>query len=60
MINSRPSIHFPAVPLVFSVIVWIMAWTKKALDKKEGILMLILYAIYVIYICMMLGSKALL
>ena len=39
------------VLLVFSVIVWIMAWTKKALDKKEGILMLILYAIYVIYIC---------
>ena len=29
-----------------------MAWTKKALDKKEGILMLILYAIhaYLIYI----------
>ena len=39
------------VLLVFSVIVWIMAWTKKALDKKEGILMLILYAIYVVYIC---------
>ena len=28
-----------------------MAWTKKSLDKKEGILMLILYAIYVVYIC---------
>jgi len=28
-----------------------MAWTKKTLDKKEGILMLILYAIYVVYIC---------
>ena len=39
------------VLLVFSVIVWIMAWTQKALDKKEGILMLILYAIYVVYIC---------
>lgn len=28
-----------------------MAWAKKALDKKEGILMLILYAIHVVYIC---------
>ena len=25
-----------------------MAWTKKSLDKKEGILMLILYAMYTI------------
>lgn len=39
------------VLLVFSILVWIMAWTKKELSKKEGILMLILYAIYVVYIC---------
>lgn len=39
------------VLLVFSILVWIMAWTKKELSKKEGILMLILYTIYVVYIC---------
>ena len=38
--------------IVFSVIVWIMAWTKRELNKKEGILMLVLYAVYVVYICM--------
>ncbi len=40
------------VLVAFSVIVWIMAWTKKQLDKKEGILMCVLYAAYVVYICM--------
>nr|WP_296958854.1 calcium/sodium antiporter [uncultured Mediterraneibacter sp.] len=39
------------VLLVFSVLVWIMAWTKKELNKKEGLLMLVLYAVYVVYIC---------
>ena len=41
-----------AVLIVFSVLGWIMAWTKKALNRKEGIIMLILYAVYVVYICM--------
>lgn len=41
-----------AVLIVFSVIGWIMAWTKKELNRKEGIIMLILYAVYVVYICM--------
>lgn len=40
------------VLVVFSVIVWIMAWTKKQLDKKEGFLMCLLYVAYVVYICM--------
>lgn len=40
------------VLLVFSILVWIMAWTKKELNKKEGLLMLVLYAVYVVYICM--------
>lgn len=41
-----------AVLIVFSVIGWIMAWTKRELNRKEGIIMLILYAVYVVYICM--------
>lgn len=41
-----------AVLIVFSVIGWIMAWTKRELNRKEGIIMLFLYAVYVVYICM--------
>ena len=37
--------------LVFSLIVWIFAWTKKKLNRGEGILMLLMYAVYVVYIC---------
>ena len=40
------------VLLVFSVIVWIFAWTKEKLNRREGIGMLLLYAISVVYICM--------
>ena len=40
-----------AVLIVFSVIGWIMAWTKRELNRKEGIIMLLLYAVYVVYIC---------
>lgn len=38
--------------IAFSAIVWIMAWTKHELSKKEGWVMAILYAVYVVYICM--------
>ena len=41
-----------ALLIVFSVIGWIMAWTKRELNRKEGIIMLLLYAVYVVYICM--------
>lgn len=34
-----------------SILVWIMAWTKQKIERKEGILMLLLYAIYLVYIC---------
>ena len=39
------------VLIVFTVIVWGMAWTKRELNKKEGFFMVILYAAYVVYIC---------
>ena len=35
----------------FSFIVWLMAWTKHRLDKLEGLTMILLYAWYVVYIC---------
>lgn len=39
-----------AVLIVFSVIVWLFAWTKKKLDKGEGAIMLLLYVAYAVYI----------
>lgn len=38
------------VLLVFTLIVWIFAATKKRLDKMEGLFMLLLYVAYAIYI----------
>lgn len=36
--------------LVFTLIVWLFAATKKQLDRKEGLLMLLLYVAYAVYI----------
>ena len=38
--------------VVMSVLVWAFAWTKKKLDRFEGIVMLALYVVYLVYICM--------
>ena len=40
-----------AVLIVISVITLFFAWTSKELNRKEGIIMLILYAAYMVYIC---------
>ncbi len=37
--------------LAFSLLTWLLCWTKGKLDKKEGILMLLLYVAYLVYIC---------
>lgn len=39
------------VLVVFSIIVLVMAWTKQTIERKEGILMLAAYAVYMVYIC---------
>ncbi len=36
--------------IVFSIVVWIMAWTKTKLNKGEGFIMLSLYIAYAVYI----------
>ncbi len=33
-----------------SVLVWILGWTKQKINRKEGILMVLVYAAYLIYI----------
>ena len=40
------------VLVVFSLIVWIMAWTKREIKRGEGIVMLLMYAVYTAYIIM--------
>lgn len=34
-----------------SLLVWILGWTKKRLSRTEGIIMLAIYAVYLVYIC---------
>ncbi len=38
--------------ICFSLIVWFMAWKRGKLERREGLIMVILYAIYVVYICL--------
>lgn len=38
--------------IVMSAVVWLFAWKKQELDKKDGIIMLVMYAVYLVYICM--------
>lgn len=37
--------------IAMSVLVWVFGWTKQKLDKTEGIIMLLMYAVYLVYIC---------
>ena len=40
------------VLVVFSLLIWLFAWTKKRIDKGEGLVMVVLYVIYVVYAAM--------
>lgn len=35
-----------------SLLVWGLGWTKKRLSRTEGIIMLAIYVVYLVYICM--------
>lgn len=37
--------------IIMSAFVWMLGWTKQKIDRKEGILMLVIYAVYLVYIC---------
>lgn len=37
--------------IVFSVIVWLWAWKKGKLGRKEGVALVAAYVIYMVYIC---------
>lgn len=37
--------------ILMSGIVWLFAWSKKCIVRKEGIIMLVLYVAYMVYIC---------
>lgn len=36
---------------LMSAFVWILGWTKQKIDRKEGIIMLAIYVVYLVYIC---------
>lgn len=38
--------------ILMSIFVWILGWTKQKIDRKEGIIMIVMYAVYLVYICM--------
>lgn len=40
-----------AVLIVMSLVVWGFAWTKQKIGRKEGAVMLSMYAAYLVYIC---------
>ena len=35
-----------------SILVWVFAWSRLHIEKKEGVVLLALYAAYLVYICM--------
>lgn len=37
--------------ILCSLLVWGFAWTKSKLERREGILMLAVYTVYLVYIC---------
>ena len=37
--------------IIVSIITLIFAWTSKEINRKEGIAMLLIYAAYMVYIC---------
>lgn len=38
--------------IAVSILVWIFAWRKKKLNRVHGVIMIVVYAAYVVYICM--------
>ena len=36
---------------LMSALVWGFGWTKQKIERKEGIIMIALYAVYLVYIC---------
>ena len=40
-----------AILTAASLLIYVFAWTKERIDRKEGIVMLAMYASYLVYIC---------
>lgn len=40
------------VLIVMSLVVWAFAWSKEKIERREGVIMLLAYAVYLVYICM--------
>ena len=48
--TSRENIIDIVLLMVFSVMVWIFAGTRKKIERKEGIIMVVVYLVYCAYI----------
>lgn len=40
------------IVIAVSILVWIFAWCKKELNRVHGVIMIVVYVAYVVYICM--------
>ncbi|MDD6212575.1 MAG: calcium/sodium antiporter [Clostridiales bacterium] len=52
VIFLRENIIDIIVLIVMSIIVWIFSFTRTILSRREGIIMLLLYGTYLVYICL--------
>lgn len=48
---STENIIDSVVLIAFSAFVWLICWKKKELKRTSGIIMMIMYAVYLVYIC---------
>ena len=40
-----------AILIIMSALVWVFAWKKLEINRPKGIAMLVIYAVYMVYIC---------
>lgn len=52
MVVLKDNLIDDIILIAVSILVWIFAWSKKELNRIHGVIMIIIYAAYVVYICM--------
>lgn len=52
MVVLKDNLIDDIILIAVSILVWIFAWRKKELNRIHGVIMIIIYAAYVVYICM--------
>lgn len=52
MVVLKDNLIDDIILIAVSLLIWIFAWRKKELNRIHGVIMIIIYAAYVVYICM--------